>query len=185
MEINRIVGGALGAFVMASALAVATSPAAAATKSTANRESAARGPGCSDADRKVITRAFEAWAEGTGSITEVFAPGIVWRIEGRSLVSGTYNDKKELLDKVMGPFGARFDSSPEPFRPTRIEEIYCHGRTMVVHWHGGGVANDGYKYSNSYAWIMTLRRGEVVSGTAFFDTISFNELWRRVTPSRA
>jgi hypothetical protein len=30
---------------------------------------------------------------------------------------------------------------------------------------------------------MRLRDGEVVDGTAFYDSISFNDLWSRVTPS--
>ena len=30
---------------------------------------------------------------------------------------------------------------------------------------------------------MTLRDGEVIDGTAFYDSISFNELWETVTPA--
>jgi ketosteroid isomerase-like protein len=29
---------------------------------------------------------------------------------------------------------------------------------------------------------MTLRDGRVIDGTAFYDSISFNELWARVQP---
>ena len=53
---------------------------------------------------------------------------------------------------------------------------------MIVVWDGRGVANDGQPYENSYAWIMRLRGGEVVDGTAFYDSISFNDLWNRVQP---
>ena len=45
-----------------------------------------------------------------------------------------------------------------------------------------GVANDGQPYENSYAWIMRLRDGKVVDGTAFYDSISFNDLWTRIQP---
>jgi hypothetical protein len=31
-----------------------------------------------------------------------------------------------------------------------------------------------------YAWIMKLREGKVIDGTAFHDSISFNHLWTRV-----
>ena len=54
------------------------------------------------------------------------------------------------------------------------------GPTVVVVWDGHGVANDGTPYDNSYAWIMTLADGLVVDGTAFYDSISFDELWTRV-----
>ena len=42
------------------------------------------------------------------------------------------------------------------------------------------MANDGQPYENSYVWIVRLRDGEVVDGTAFYDSISFNDLWGRV-----
>jgi hypothetical protein len=35
---------------------------------------------------------------------------------------------------------------------------------------------------NSYAWIMKLADGQVIDGTAFYDSISFNHLWARVQP---
>ena len=44
-------------------------------------------------------------------------------------------------------------------------------------------ANDGRPYSNSYLWLLTMRGGKVVRATAFFDSIAFNELWRRVVPA--
>ena len=54
---------------------------------------------------------------------------------------------------------------------------------MIVVWDGRGVANDGRPYENSYAWVMRLRDGKVVDGTAFYDSISFNDLWTRVLPA--
>ena len=56
------------------------------------------------------------------------------------------------------------------------------GDTVIVLWDGHGIANDGQPYENSYAWIMRLRHGKVVDGTAFYDGISFNRLWERVRP---
>jgi hypothetical protein len=49
-------------------------------------------------------------------------------------------------------------------------------------WDGRGIANDGLPYENSYAWIIQMRDGQVVDGTAFHDSISFDELWTRVEP---
>ncbi len=59
--------------------------------------------------------------------------------------------------------------------------MLADGDTVAVVWDGRGVANDGQPYENSYAWIMRMRDGEVVDGTAFYDSISFNALWARVT----
>ena len=114
-------------------------------------------------------------------ITDVFAPDLVWRIEGHSLASREYGSRQEFIDEVLAPFGARF-AEGEAFRPTTIRSITADGDTVVVVWDGRGVANDGQPYTNSYAWIMRLGDGQVVEGTAFFDTISFNDLWTRIQP---
>ena len=132
-----------------------------------------------DVNRDIIRSAFEAWQQGTSPITDVFAPDMVWRIEGHSVVSREYRDRQAFVDEVLTPFGARF-ADGERFRPVTIRSITADGDTVVVVWDGRGVANDGRTYENSYAWIMRLADGAVVDGTAFYDSISFNDLWSRL-----
>ena len=134
-----------------------------------------------EANRNTIRAAFGAWKEGTGAITDVFAPDMVWRIEGHSLVSREFKDKQQFIDEVLAPFGARFATS-DPFRPIVIRSVHADGDTVIVLWDGRGLANDGQSYENSYAWFMKLREGKVIDGTAFYDSISFNDLWTRVQP---
>ena len=134
-----------------------------------------------EANREAIRRAFEAWQQGTGAITDVFAPDMVWRIEGQSLASKEYNGKRQFIDEVLTPFGARFSSS-DPFRPVETRSLHADGDTVIVLWDGRGIANDGQPYENSYAWVMKLHNGKVIDGTAFYDSISFNDLWTRVEP---
>jgi ketosteroid isomerase-like protein len=131
------------------------------------------------ANRETIRRAFGAWQDGTAPITDVFAPDMVWRIEGHSVASREYPDRQSFIDEVLVPFGARF-ANGERFRPITIRTILADGDTVVVVWDGRGTANDGQPYQNSYAWIMRLADGLVVDGTAFYDSISFNDLWARV-----
>jgi uncharacterized protein len=134
-----------------------------------------------EADCQTIRSAFDAWRDGTGSITDVFAPEMVWRIEGHSLASKEYESKQQFIDEVLTPFGARFSTS-DPFRPVTIRSVYADGDTVIVLWDGRGVANDGQPYENSYVWVMKMHEGEVIDGTAFYDSISFNDLWTRVQP---
>jgi len=135
-----------------------------------------------ETNREIIRQAFEAWRQGTGPITDVLAPGMVWRIEGHSAAAREYRGTQQFVDEVLAPFGARF-AGGEPFRPVTIRGVYADGDTVVVIWDGRGIANDGQPYQNSYAWIMKLDNGKVVDGTAFFDSISFDDLWSRVQPS--
>jgi uncharacterized protein len=134
-----------------------------------------------EANRTIVRQAFDAWRDGTGPITDLFAPDMVWRIEGHSLASRQYDDTQQFVDEVLAPFGARF-AAGEAFHPVEIRSVLADGDTVVVVWDGRGVANDGRPYENSYAWIMALRDGKVVDGTAFYDSISFDDLWTRVQP---
>jgi ketosteroid isomerase-like protein len=135
-----------------------------------------------EANRETIREAFEAWMEGSRPIADVFAPELTWRIEGHSVASKEYASRQEFLDEVLVPFGARFASSSAPFRPTRIRSIHADADTVIVLWEGTGVANDGERYENVYAWFLRMADGKVVDGTAFYDSISFNDLWARVRP---
>jgi ketosteroid isomerase-like protein len=140
------------------------------------------GNGDTEANRGAIRRAFDDWRDGTAPITDVFAPDMVWRIAGHSVASRQYADRQAFIDAVLAPFGARF-AEGERFRPVTIHAIVADADTVVVVWDGHGVANDGRPYDNTYAWIMRLANGLVIDGTAFFDSISFNDLWTRVTPN--
>ena len=134
-----------------------------------------------ESNRQVIHDAFEAWRDGTGGIADVFARDMVWRIEGHSLASREYRDAPEFVDEVLAPFAARF-ADGERFRPVHVRSIHADGDTVIVVWDGHGVANDGLPYDDSYAWVLKMRDGKVIDGTAFYDSISFNELWQRIEP---
>src|SRR3954465_5215558 len=118
-----------------------------------------------ESNRRTIRAAFEAWQAGTGAIADVFADDLVWRIEGHSLASREYGSRQAFVDEVLAPFAARF-APGQPLRPVRLRSGHGGGAGGVVVWDGGGVANDGKPYANSYAWIMEMRDGKVVDGTA-------------------
>jgi ketosteroid isomerase-like protein len=134
-----------------------------------------------ETNREIIRRAFDAWRRGAAPITDVFAPEMVWRIEGHSAASKEYGSKQQFIDEVLTPFGDRFTVS-EPFRPVTIRGVFADDDTVIVIWDGRGIARNGRPYENSYAWIMKLADGLVIDGTAFYDSISFNDLWDRVRP---
>src|ERR1700704_819605 len=90
-----------------------------------------------ESNRDIIRQAFDAWRRGASPITDVFAPDMVWRIEGHSAASKEYSSKQQFIDEVLAPFGARFTES-EPFRPVTIRAIYADDDTVVVVWDGRG-----------------------------------------------
>lgn len=135
-------------------------------------------------NRQIVTDAFAAWAAGTSYITAIFAPHLRWEIVGRSAASTTYDSADQFVAQVLRPFGARF-STQAPFRPVHIRAVHADDDqdTVAVVWDGEGTTITGTTYRNTYAWFMTLKDGQVVQGTAFYDSITFNELWDTVNPA--
>jgi ketosteroid isomerase-like protein len=134
-------------------------------------------------NRENVTDAFSSWANGTGYVASIFADDMTWEITGRSAASKKYASTQQFVDECLHPFGARFSSS-DPFRPVNIRAIYDDedNSTVIVLWDGQGTTTAGTTYQNTYAWFMTLRDGKIIDGTAFYDSIAFNELWADVKP---
>jgi ketosteroid isomerase-like protein len=135
-------------------------------------------------NREIVADAFEAWSRGDGYVASIFADEMTWEIVGRSMASGTYRSAQQFNDEVLHPFGVRFHPDT-PFRPVNIRGLYADGDTVIVMWDGEGTTTAGTTYRNTYAWFMTLRDGMVIDGTAFYDSIAFNELWKNVSPEDA
>ncbi len=132
-------------------------------------------------NRATMTAAFEAWRDGSAPISETFARDMTWEIVGHSAASRRYATTNEFIDEVLTPFAQRF-STTDPFRPFNIRGVFADGDTVIVLWDGRGTTINDTTYENTYAWCMQLRDGKVIDGTAFYDSISFNQLWADVTP---
>ncbi|OBA74921.1 ketosteroid isomerase [Mycolicibacterium elephantis] len=125
---------------------------------------------------EVVRAGFDAWSNGSGSPYEVLADDAVWEIVGNSAASRVYTGKEDFLSNVIRPFNARMAT---PLRPT-IRDIYADADTVIVFFDAEGTARDGLPYRNTYSWFLTLADGQIIRGTAFFDSIAFNDFWQRV-----
>lgn len=131
-----------------------------------------------DTNRATIDRAMDAWAAGTGGPYDLLADDAVWTISGNSLASKTYPSKEAFMSEVIRPFNARMRTRLIP----SVHALYAEGNTVVAHFDAKGTARDGQLYTNSYAWILTLKDGRIVRAFAFFDAKAFDDFWTRVTP---
>ena len=127
---------------------------------------------------QTVRKAFSDWAAGTGSPFDLLAPDATWTIVGRSVAAKTYRNREAFIREDFAPFNARMQS---PLVPT-IREAFADGDTVVVLFDARTVARDGHPYANTYAWFLKMRDDKIVSVTAFFDSIAFDELWQRVSP---
>jgi ketosteroid isomerase-like protein len=129
------------------------------------------------ANKALVEEKFAAWAAGTGSPYDLLADDATWTITGNSFASKTYDSREAFLREVIRPFNARMSVGLKP----TIRSIYADGDTVIIFFDAAGTARDGRRYVNTYAWFLRLANGKVVSASAFFDSIAFNDLWQRVS----
>ncbi len=131
-------------------------------------------------NKRAVQTGFDNWRRGIGSIFDLLASDAKWTIVGNSVVSGTYESRRDFMDQVTIPFNARLSTPLVPI----VRAMYADGDTVIVLWDGAAMARDGKRYENTYSWYLKMRDGKIVAATAFFDSIAFNDLWKRVPPAR-
>lgn len=129
-------------------------------------------------NRRTVQTAFDNWRRASGSVFDLLASDAKWIIIGRSVASGTYHSRRDFLDQVIVPFNSRLSM---PLVPT-VRNIYADGDTVIVLWDGAAIARDGKSYENTYSFFLKMRDGKIVSATAMFDSVAFDDLWKRVRP---
>ena len=131
-------------------------------------------------NRALVAKGFEAWANGTGSPYDLLAEDASWTITGNSAAARTYPSKEAFMSEVIRPFNARMQTRLIP----TVRKLYAEGDTVIAFFDAKGTARDGKTYANTYAWILEMKEGKIIRANAFFDSIAFDDFWRRV-PERA
>jgi uncharacterized protein len=127
-------------------------------------------------NRRVVQTSFDNWRRGAGTPFDLQASDAKWTIVGRSTASGIYQNRRDFMDQVVIPFNSRLST---PLVPT-VRGLYADGDMVMVLWDGAAMARDGKSYENTYSWYLKMRDGKIVSATAMFDPIAFDDLWKRV-----
>jgi uncharacterized protein len=129
-------------------------------------------------NRALVQAGFDAWKAGTGSPFELLAEEASWTIVGNSDAAKVYPNREAFLAEVIRPFNARMKEGIKP----SIRGLFADGDAVIIFFDAAGVARDGKPYNNTYAWFFEMRDGKVVKAAAFFDSLVFNDLWRRAKP---
>jgi len=129
-------------------------------------------------NRRTVQTAFDNWRRRAGTVFDLLASDAKWTIVGLSAASGTYHSRRDFMDQVIVPFNARLST---PLVPT-VRAIYADGDTVIVLWDGAAIARDGKSYENTYSWYLKMREGKIISAIALYDSIAFDDLWKRVRP---
>jgi ketosteroid isomerase-like protein len=130
-------------------------------------------------NRRAVQTAFDNWRRGSGTVFDLLASDAKWTIEGRSAISGTYHSRRDFMDQVTIPFNSRLST---PLVPT-VRGLYADGDTVIVLWDGAAMARDGKSYQNTYSWYLKLRDGKIANAIAVYDSVPFDDLWKRIRPT--
>jgi ketosteroid isomerase-like protein len=96
----------------------------------------------------------------------LIADDIVWTNMGTTSLSGRYEGKAELQEKLLGPlFGAL-----KAGIGMEVQRMVAEGDYVVAQTLGAAETLDGQPYNNSYCWIIRLRDGQFAEVTEYLDT---------------
>jgi uncharacterized protein len=131
-------------------------------------------------NKALVQSSFDRWRDASGSPFELLASDADWTIVGSSPLSKTYPNRQAFLDEVILPFNARMAT---PLKPS-VRGIYGDGDMVIILFDAAATTKDGLPYRNTYTWYFRMKKGKAVSVVAFFDTRDFDELWKRVPPTK-
>ena len=145
----------------------------------ANLGSAAWADGTAQHNKTLVIQAMNEFAAGKAGIFDLMAPDLRWTIEGSGTVAGTYNSKEEFIKKAARPILSRLAGRMQ----IALSNTWAEGDDAIIKFTGHALARDGKSFRSVYLWILTMRNGVIVSGTAFLDLTQYDRVLRDVTPA--
>jgi len=87
----------------------------------------------------------------------------------------------EGRDATLAYFGQIGQESGGTFQ-AELQQLFAGDDGRVIGLQRSTGERDGKRLDVSNCIVFELRDGKVVDGTAFYDSLSFNDLWTRVQP---
>jgi uncharacterized protein len=106
-------------------------------------------------------------AKGLDAMLGMMADDIRWTLIGNTRFSGTFNGKKELLDKLIYPLVGQMES----MGTGTTDNVIAEGDYVVVQTRGQGrKTKTGNSYNNTYCIVYKIADGKVKEVTEYCDT---------------
>jgi uncharacterized protein len=97
----------------------------------------------------------------------IMADDIRWTLIGNTKFSGTFNGKKELLDKLIYPLFSQMES----MGTGTTDNVIAEGDYVVVQTRGQGRrTKSGKDYNNTYCIVYRIADGKIKEVTEYCDT---------------
>jgi len=113
-------------------------------------------------------------ANGDGmTFFNLLADTATWTVLGTCPISGTYVGRQHLIEHALKPQRAKLAGPPTP----TVINLIAEGDTVVIQWVGNGTTKTGQPYNNSYCYVVQIKNGRIVRGTAYLDTELVRSIW--------
>jgi len=119
-------------------------------------------------ENKKLVRKFYAASNGGDMATcmDLIADDIKWTNIGSTSLSGTFEGKAELQEKLLDPLFGRLQQGIF----TTVHRLVAEDDIVVAQTSGQAQTIDGQPYDNTYVWIIRFRDGKFAEVTEYMDT---------------
>ena len=118
-------------------------------------------------NKKLVESFYEAGNRGDiDACFALIADDITWTNMGSTSLSGKYEGKAELMDKLLGPL---FDQLKAGIF-SKVEKLIGEDDHVVALTSGTAETSDGRPYNNNYCQVIRIEGGKFVEVTEYFDT---------------
>lgn len=125
-------------------------------------------------NRKIVQAFYDAGNRGDlDTCFDLIADDIVWTNIGTTSLSGRFEGKQELQERLLGPLFGSLKAGIN----MRIHNLIAEGDYVVGQTSGTAETLDGRPYNNTYCWIIRLRDGQFAEVNEYLDTDLVREVF--------
>lgn len=118
-------------------------------------------------NKQLLQRFFDAGNRGDmDACMALFSDNIVWTNMGSTSLSGTYQGKQELGEKLLGPLFGQLKAGIH----MTVTRMTAEDNRVVAECEGKAETLDGRAYNNRYCWVATTENGKIIEITEYLDT---------------
>ena len=118
-------------------------------------------------NKELIRNTFAELAKGnTAAFLGAMADDVKFHLTGTTRLSGTFNGKKELTEKLLAPLA---EALKEGIVITPYN-IIADGDFIAMQAHGKALAKNGNAYNNHYCHVFRIAGGKIKEVTEYLDT---------------
>lgn len=125
-------------------------------------------------NKKVLEAFVEANNRGDMETSmKLIADDIRWTNMGSTALSGIFEGKAEVGEKLLGPLFSTLKAGIQ----MQVDLLLAEGDHVVAKMSGIAETLDGRPYNNQYCWIIRIRDGQFAEITEYADTALISSIW--------